>query len=369
MLYPEPPPPLLGDLSGCAIAQKTTMQIFEIDPLEDPRWGAFVNIRPDASVFHRVEWLQALKNCYGYKPVVLTTTPPGAALQNGLVFCTIQSALTGSRFVSLPFSDTCEPLVNDVGETDAFIDHLTEKVDRHDWKYLELRPMHHSPTPRATFGVSTRYFLHIVDITRSEESLFRSFHKHSVQRKIRRASRESLRYESGSTDELLRHFYKLLIMTRRRQGLPPQPLKWFRTLLTCLGDKATIRVAFKDGIPLASILTMANKKNMIYKYGCSDSRYSNLGGTAMLFWNAIQEAKSSGIEQLDMGRSDMDNRGLIAYKEHWGGKRSTVSYWHYPGRTASSRSEMIIKRFRRVISIAPESALVMLGNALYKHIG
>lgn len=345
------------------------MQIFEIDPLQDPRWGAFVDVRPDASVFHRVEWLQALKACYGYKPVALSTTPPGLALQNGLVFCNIQSALTGSRFVSLPFSDACEPLVNDVGETDGFVDYLTEQVTRNGWKYLELRPIHHSPTPRVTFGVSNTYYLHTVDISRSQESLFKSFHKHSIQRKIRRASRESLRYESGSTESLLRHFYQLLIMTRKRQGLPPQPLKWFRILLNCLGDKATIRVAFKDRIPVASILTIADMKTMIYKYGCSDSRHSNLGGTAMLFWNAIQEAKASGIEQLDMGRSEIDNLGLIAYKEHWGGKRSTVSYWRYPGRTASSRPEMLVKRFRRLISIAPDSSLVMLGNALYKHIG
>ena len=96
------------------------MTIFEIDPLNDPRWRAFVEWRPDASVFHRVEWLQALKSCYGYVPVALSFTPPGSPLENGLLFCEIRSALTGNRLVSLPFSDHCEPLVDHPEEIDFF---------------------------------------------------------------------------------------------------------------------------------------------------------------------------------------------------------------------------------------------------------
>jgi lipid II:glycine glycyltransferase (peptidoglycan interpeptide bridge formation enzyme) len=178
-----------------------------------------------------------------------------------------------------------------------------------------------------------------------------------------------LRYESGSSGELLSCFYKLFVMTRRRHSIPPQPSSWFRTLLSCLGENATIRVAFKDRTPVAAILTISDKKTMVYKYGCSDVRYSNLGGTAMLFWNAIREARACGIEKLDMGRSDVDNLGLINYKEHWGAKRSTIHYWRYPACARASIPEKAMHRFKRLASIAPDWSLVMIGNALYKHIG
>ena len=69
------------------------------------RWSALVHSHAQASVFHSTNWLRALQGVYGYEPVVVTTCPPVELLTNGLVFCRISSWLTGSRLVSLPFSD------------------------------------------------------------------------------------------------------------------------------------------------------------------------------------------------------------------------------------------------------------------------
>jgi CelD/BcsL family acetyltransferase involved in cellulose biosynthesis len=343
--------------------------MFELDPLQDPRWKSFIEHRPDASVFHRVEWLQALKTCYGYRPVALSSGSPGAPLTNGLLFCEVRSALTGHRFVSLPFSDHCEPLVNQSEEFDVFVAYLAERVDQRRLKYFEIRPILCAPSSQKHLAISNSYYFHRLDLRPCEQLLLKSFHKDSVQRKIRRAERESLRYEAGSSEVLLQQFYRLLIMTRRRQRVPPQPLKWFRGLVASMGQDLKIRVALKGDTPVASILTISDKKTLVYKYGCSDARFNNLGGTVLLFWQAIQEAKANGIEELDMGRSDTHNQGLATFKEHWGAKRSIVNYWRYPAQTAASRPESLVKYAKQLISIAPDASLVMLGNLLYRHIG
>src|SRR5947209_4848052 len=75
-------------------------RIYKVDPLCDPRWEAFVENHPRASLFHSTNWLKALKITYEYDPLVLTTCPPEAPLTNGLVFCCIKSWLTGRRMVS-----------------------------------------------------------------------------------------------------------------------------------------------------------------------------------------------------------------------------------------------------------------------------
>jgi lipid II:glycine glycyltransferase (peptidoglycan interpeptide bridge formation enzyme) len=136
-----------------------------------------------------------------------------------------------------------------------------------------------------------------------------------------------------------------------------------------MGKDLRIHVAFKDDIPIASILTLTDKKILVYKYGCSDARFNNLGGTALLFWNAIREARANGFEELDMGRSDTDNTGLVAFKEHWGAERSTLNYWRYPAQTNVLRSRVTMKNVSHVISLAPDRALLVLGNLLYRHIG
>lgn len=342
--------------------------MFEIDPLHDPRWKAFVASHPDASVFHQVEWLEALKSCYGYMPTALTLTPPGSPLENGLVYCLVQSKLTGTRIVSLPFSDHCEPLVTTPGELRRFAAHLTESVEKNGWKYFELRPMLHTPDDTNDLGVSQNYYLHRLDLIPSEELLFKRFHKDCIQRKIRRAERV-LRCEEGTSESLLQAFYKLTIGTRRRQGVPPQPLQWFRSLIASMGENAQIWVAFKGETPVSSILTLTTRKTLVYKYGCSDSRFNNLGGTSLLFWNAIQRSRAAGIEELDMGRSDIANNGLVAFKEHWGAQRSCVKYWRYPHRAASSNPERLIRYVKSMISMAPDRALMLLGNLLYRHVG
>lgn len=344
-------------------------KIYEIDPLHDPRWGGLIDRHPDASVFHRLEWLQALKSCYGYVPIAFSTSPPESPLENALLLCQVRSALTGKRLVSLPFSDHCDPLLSDREQVSAFVSFLSHRIEEERWKYFEIRPIESTPGPQSLLGISNTYYLHRLDLTPSEQVLFKNLHKDSIQRKIRRAEREGLRYEKGSSEELLDHFYKLLIMTRRKHGLPPQPLKWFRSLARCFENDLEIRVALKDQTPVASILTISNKKTLVYKYGCSDSQFTNLGGTALLFWKAIQEAKAQGIEELDFGRSDTDNPGLVTFKDRWGGKRSIMNYWRYPVRVAASKPEGLAKYAKQIIAIAPDRFLVALGDLLYRHIG
>ncbi len=345
------------------------MKVFRIDPLQDPRWKDFIDFHPDASIFHRVEWLHALKLSYGYAPIALTLTPPGRPLENGIAFCEIRSRLTGNRLVSLPFSDHCEPLVGDSEEMRGLVAGMVDALSKNGWKYVEVRPINYALDVKANFGICNTYCLHRLDLRPSEPQLFKAFNKGSVQRKIRRAERESLLYREGSADELLQSFYKLMIMTRRRHGLPPQPLKWFRSLIARFGEDLKIRFAFKGDIPIASMLTIAYKKTLVYKYGCSDMRYSNLGGNALLFWNAIQDAKATGIEVLDMGRSDLGDEGLTTFKENWGATRSTIKYWRYPAQSIKPGPEHLIHRARRLVAIAPDVSLVMFSNLLYRHIG
>jgi CelD/BcsL family acetyltransferase involved in cellulose biosynthesis len=310
-----------------------------------------------------------LRAAYGYEPVVVTTDSSGARLMNGLVFCRIDSWLTGSRLVSLPFSDHCEPLIDHSDELDEMLLYMSRDVDEKMRKYIEIRPTSCAPSSRAGMSMGIRYLFHRLDLHPSAEELFRKFHKDCVQRKIRRAEREKLQYEEGTSEELLQKFYRLLVMTRRRQYLPPQPIHWFRGLIAAFGNKLKIRVASKDGTPVASILTLSHRKTLIYKYGCSNATFNRLGGTALLLWRAIQEAKDHGFEEFEMGRSSIDNSGLIAYKERWGATRTAICYWSYPTEPAGLSSVWRDRLAKHMVSICPDIALETVGKLLYKHIG
>src|SRR5689334_19011211 len=106
--------------SESIVTQESNL-VNEIRPLEDPRWTKFVDEHPRSSAFHTAGWLEALRRTYDYEPIALTTSPPDADLQNAVVFCRVNSWLTGRRLVSLPFSDHCNPLVRDQADLDSLI--------------------------------------------------------------------------------------------------------------------------------------------------------------------------------------------------------------------------------------------------------
>jgi CelD/BcsL family acetyltransferase involved in cellulose biosynthesis len=346
-------------------------EIHSIDPLKDPRWPEFLQSHPHASIFHTPSWLEALRRTYGYQPIAFTTSAPGKELGDGLLFCCIDSRFTGRRLVSLPFSDHCEPLTNTAENLTIFLRFLEQNLKKEKWRYAELRPLISRGNRVADFEQNQTSFIHIVDLTRTPEEIFRSFHKDSIQRKIRRAEREGLTYEEGRSEQFLDQFYQLLLRTRRRHQLPPQPRQWFRNLIDCLGDQLKIRVASRDGKPMASILTLEFKKVMVYKYGCSDAQYHNLGPMHLLFWKTIQESTKKGLISLDLGRSDTDNAGLVEFKDRWGGTRSTLDYLRYPAAIVKndSREGWRVKAAKQLFHHLPDGFLEVAGKLLYRHVG
>ena len=108
---------------------------------------------------------------------------------------------------------------------------------------------------------------------------------------------------------------------------------------------------------------------MVYKYGCSDARYHRLGGVSFLFWRAIQDAKNNALDELDMGRSDPGNAGLIAFKERWGSQRSSLTYLAYPARSRPDPNRWDFRAAKRVFSILPNAVLAATGRLLYPHMG
>ena len=327
---------------------------------------------PRASIFHTPRWLEALRRTYGYTPLVFTTARPSDELRNGVVFSNVHSWLIRRRLVSLPFSDHVDPLLDDATDLPGLLNLLKHGQSEGQWRSVELRPPAYPDAPALwkDFCDGQTYFLHRLDLRPSLVDIFRGLQKDSIQRKIRRAERESLVCREGRSDTELNAFYRLTVMTRRRQGLPPPPLEWFRNVLECLGERALIRVVLKDDQAIAAILTLHFKQTMVYKYGCSDARFHSLGGMPFVLWKTIADAKGLGATELDLGRSDPGNAGLITFKERFGATRSVLTYRKYPNPGLSAvRRAWAEGAAKRIFGALPGGLQVLAGRLIYPHIG
>jgi hypothetical protein len=346
--------------------------IYTLDPLVDLRWEEFLNRAPRASAFHSSGWLRALFHTYHYAPIVFTSTPPNRALENGTVFTIVKSWLVDSRLVSLPFSDHVDPLMQREEDLVELLFDLRKGQQSGRWKRVELRPTtvgNYNPAWPIFFD-GQRFIQQQVDLRPNLETVFSRFHHDSIRRKIRKAERSGVVEEVGQSEELLQQFFSLHTKTRRRKSLPPPPLLWFRNILEYLKEKATIRVASKDGKPIAAILTLRFKETAVYKYGCTDSRFHNLGAMPFLLWKAMEQEHRTGAKEFDLGRTGPDNMGLIRFKEKFGAVRTDVTYKIFPEESRPAmENDWRLSLAKKIFRFLPEKAMVYAGSKIYPHIG
>ena len=345
------------------------MPVYTINPLADARWKDFCQRHPRSSVFHTAGWLEALRRTYGYEPIAYTTSSPTQELKNAVVFCRIESWLTGRRLVSLPFADHCEPLVDEDRDREEIFAALRRALKQDRFKYVEVRPIDPGFFAATPLEQGEPFYLHRLGLGPALEDIFRNLQKDSIQRKIRRAERDGVAYEEGRSELLLRNFYGLLLLTRRRHRLPPQPLAWFRNLIACLRDRLTIRLASHEGRPVAGILTLQHRDTLVYKYGGSDAGYHNLGGMPFLMWKAIEAGKQTGLQMLDFGRSDRNNEGLIRFKDQLGTTRSLLAYGRISATPVPQKAgEGFWAGFaQRLFGYMPDFMFTAAGRLLYRH--
>ena len=252
---------------------------------------------------------------------------------------------------------------------------MRERLRQGNLKYIEARPLHKHNLDVLPSDSTHSYFFHQINLGPDLETLFRNCHKNSTQRKICRAEREALTYEEGRSEVLLESFFHLYLLTRRRQIVLPQPKRWFQNLIDCFGDALKIRVAFKDRLPIASILTIRHKETLVYKYGCSDAQFQRLGGVHLLFWRSIQEAKRDGLSVFDLGRSECGNTGLTTFKDRWGAKRTVLSYLRLLN-TAQSKGAFMVsgadwkeQTAKKVLPYLPDRIISVASNLMCRHVG
>jgi len=89
-----------------------------------------------------------------------------------------------------------------------------------------------------------------------------------------------------------------------------------------------------------------------------------------LFWRLVEESKASGAEKIDLGRTDLSNEGLIAFKDRFGTKRKLLTYYRYTktGRWGAA-TLWDSQAARRFFSFLPDAVCAAAGRALYRHMG
>ena len=160
------------------------------------------------------------------------------------------------------------------------------------------------------------------------------------------------------------------VCTRRRQGVPVQPRRFFELLwrrLVCTG-RASILLADAGGREaVAGALFLSTGHCTIYKFGASDVDSLRFRPNHLLFWTAIEEACARGDRRFDFGRTDLNNYGLRAFKSGWGAEERPLSYSTLAAGAATETEGLASRALSVAIRKGPGWLCRGTGEALYRY--
>lgn len=337
------------------------MSALEFLDIDDPQWQAFVASHPASTPFHHPAWARLLSDCYGFRCFALALTRGGGIVAGAPVIEVHR--LRRRAWTSLPFTDAIEVLGSEE-DAASLLDQADAQRTATGVGVMSFRgsvPGRGLPSPA---GV-----LHQLRLGNDLETLWRGFDKSRVRSEIRRAEREGVTVVASPGPEGMQAFYDLHLQTRRRQGVPIQPRRFFELIQARLVDSGlgTVFVAEVEGRRAAAAILLRWNGTVIYKLAASERSLLRHKPNHALVWHAIRSAVDDGYVTFDFGRSDESNSGLRAFKAGWGAEERPLVYTvvgAVPPPEGGGRGRHALEA---VIRRSPPFVCRLLGETLYRY--
>lgn len=332
---------------------------------DDPAWLDLVGAAPGATVFHLPAWTRVVTDTYGYRAAALAVQDDGGRLGAGVPV--VQAHRLGGRaLVSLPFTDHCPPLARDEASLARLAADLASWSSR---EGVSVKVCGAVPSVagwrETTVGVE-----HVVDLEQGAEALRKHFNE-THRRRLRQAERSGLRARVGSTADDVDAFYRLHVQTRRRQGVPVQPRRFFGAVwqhLIAAGHGVVVLVETPQAQPVAGAVVLGWNRIAIGKFQASVEAYWELRPNHLCYWAALRWSCETGHRRFSFGRSETRHTGLQQWKAGLGGEAVPLTY----ALTGSGRSPVeghgvLDAAVSGVIKRSPTLVCRALGALLYRY--
>ena len=297
-------------------------------------WSAHFSSHRLMSLFSSPEWIEIL--CHTYSIDIQASLLQNQSVCAALLFSHIRD-VRGDRIVCLPFSDYCDPLVDDVRLWNDVVEPLVPLEVPVRLRCLQNR----LPAQDPRFVLSRTAKWHGTDLMRAEDELWAGISPQARQN-IRHALRSGVVVREGRSVEDAQIFYRMHLLTRKNKyRLLAQPFAFFENIFTVFGkgDRVAALIAECDGVPLAGIVLLQFRDALYYKFNASvDQKYR---ANDLLAWHAILFGHRRALTMLDFGVSENDQPGLIRYKRKFASEEREIHFYDWvPQRPHNARDAL-----------------------------
>ena len=284
-------------------------------------WQGYVLGHALGTVFHRLEWSDAVHEAYGHRPAHLVACSAGR-LTGVLPLMEVRSPLTGRAMVSVPYATYGGVLADDVETARALLSAAQGLCRRDGWRVLELR---HRDESGLDLPVIDRYDTFRKQLPGDAEEVLAGLPK-----KARAAARKG-RLELGENavqmgSEHLGALYRLYCETVRRLGSPNYRRSLFEAMLRHYGEDCVVTLVRDGDRPVAGVMSFVFRDEITpYWCGSLDGAAARSANNVM-YVHLMEYAVRRGLKWFDFNRTRRDNRGPYDFKRHHGFEPAPLRY-------------------------------------------
>jgi hypothetical protein len=341
----------------------------DVDALADPRWARLATARP-TTVFHSPRWLRVLADTYGFPLRARLLCDELGAPSAGLVYAALDDFMD-PRLASLPFSDFCDPVVDEFRDWRILIDGLLAQDRR-----IDLRCVHNDvPLRDERFAVADRALWHAIAVAPDEEQMWQSL-PGAARRALRRAQSSGVSVRRGETEADMRAFYDLHLRVRKyKYGLLAQPYRFFRSIWEQFLDPGhgMLLLASVDDRVIGGVVFLEWQGVLYYKFNASDRNHLAARPNDRVLWEGIRYAREHGLAQVDLGLTDTEQDGLVRYKRKYASEEKAITMLrHLPPGSPSARDQLgrgMLRDITHLLTHAtvPDEISERAGEVLYRY--
>jgi FemAB-related protein (PEP-CTERM system-associated) len=273
-------------------------------------WDAFVRAHAAGSVFHLAAWGKSIARAMGHHVYSLAAYK-GTELVGILPLIHIRSRLFGNSLSSSAFAVYGGPL--------TFSSDVADALDAKAWALAQQ------------LGVTALEYRHQVALRpgwASKADTYATFRRplagteeenlKAVPRKQRAEVRKS--FDKGLSvviEKTANRHFRVYSESVRNLGTPVFPKALFDALLHFYGDAADVLTVMKDTTPVASVLSLYHKGEVLPYYGGGTAAARELRANDFMYFKLMSHAVARGCTSFDFGRSKVGT-GAYAFKKNWG---------------------------------------------------
>lgn len=284
-------------------------------------WNSYVTRNTAATIYHRYEWKELAKKCYGLESHYLIARYDDRTVAGILPLVRLKSLIFGDYLVSMPYFMRGGAIADHPSIEQQLMLSANEYAAKLGVEHIEYR----DDVPHEEFPVRTDKVHMVLQLPDTTEKLWKSFTP-KLRSQIRRPQRENPQVYFGR-NEYLDDFYTVYARNMRDLGSPVHSKKFIRNILLYFPKNSCIAVVYLYNKPVAAGLLLQQDHKMDIPLASTIRDVNPLGINMLMYWEILKFSIDKGCTKFDFGRSSKDS-GTFRFKQQWGAQQVQL-YLHY----------------------------------------